>query len=214
MTERVILLHGVWLRAMTLARLARRLERAGYAVERLDYASVLGGSEPAIEALRRRCSACGDERIHFVGHSLGGLVALEALRRHPSLARGRVVCLGSPLRGSRAARVLCGSKSTRWVVGRSGELLCRGVGACTPGTEVGVVAGRMPVGLGFFARLPRPHDGTVAVEETRAEGLSDHCLVPTTHTGLLFSDEAARQTIAFLRTGHFEPAAAGTLRTT
>src|SRR5687768_14997887 len=191
MTEHVVLLHGIWLRGLTLRRLARRLEAAGYTVETLDYPSVLGGPDAAIAALAARCAHCGDDRVHFVGHSLGGLVALEALRRHPELKRGRVVCLGSPLRGSRTARVLHATRATRWVTGRSDALLCDGIEGCTPGAEVGVVAGRKPVGFGFFARLPRPHDGTVAVEETRIDGLADHCLVDTTHSGLLFSREAA-----------------------
>ena len=204
MRERVILLHGVWLRAFTLARLAARLQAAGYEVERIDYASVARGPVAGIAELTRRCARCEAERVHVVGHSLGGLVALEAMRADRSIARGRVVCLGSPLRGSRAARVLASGRATRWMVGRSGELLGRGIERCVDGVEVGVVAGVLPAGIGFFAGLPKPHDGTVALEETRIDGLADHCTVRTTHSGLLFSDEAARQTIAFLRTGRFE----------
>ncbi|HVF35963.1 MAG TPA: alpha/beta fold hydrolase [Candidatus Saccharimonadia bacterium] len=205
MSERVVLLHGVWLRGILMTGLARRLRAAGYDVEVLDYASVFGGPEIATAALVERCRRrAGDERVHVVGHSLGGLVAIEAARRTPGLVDGRIVCLGSPLRGSRAARALASRTATHWVTGRSSEILCSGVGGCVEGTGVGVIAGRMAFGLGsFVAGLPRPHDGTVAVDETRLDGIADHVEVEATHTGLLFSETAARQTIEFLRNGRF-----------
>jgi hypothetical protein len=69
---------------------------------------------------------------------------------------------------------------------------------------VGAIAGRLPIGFGFaFGALTSPHDGTVSVAETELPGLTDHCVVPATHTGLLFSQDAAEQTIAFLRTARF-----------
>src|SRR3569832_2276524 len=98
-TEHVILLHGLWMRAFTLIALRRRLERAGYSVEVFDYASVFGDAEASLELLSSRARSAQNAKIHFVGHSLGGLIALQALQREPELARGRIVCIGSPLRG-------------------------------------------------------------------------------------------------------------------
>jgi pimeloyl-ACP methyl ester carboxylesterase len=160
--------------------------------------------------LARRIARRRGERVHLVGHSLGGLLALESLRALPSLIEGRVVCLGSPLAGSRAARALSAWPATRWITGASRAILCDGIGPCTLETEVGAIAGVMPFGFGgFVAKLPRPNDGTVALDETRIEGLKDHCTVHATHTGLVFSAEAARQVVHFLREGRFEHAAAG-----
>ena len=208
MQERVLLLHGIWLRSLTLTRLAQRLAEAGFAVEKLDYPAVVGGPDAGAEILARRIARRAGERVHLVGHSLGGILALEALRRAPSLVDGRVVCLGSPLAGSRTARALSAWPATRWITGRSREILCSGVGTCVPKTEVGVVAGVMPFGFGgFVTNLPKPHDGTVALDETRIDGLTDHCTVATTHTGLVWSAEAARQVVAFLRDGRFERSA-------
>ncbi|HET8941220.1 MAG TPA: alpha/beta fold hydrolase, partial [Rudaea sp.] len=102
--EHVILLHGLWMRAFTLVALRNRLEHAGFAVELFDYASVMHGIDVEVDRLVQRASAIGGRKVHLVGHSLGGLMALQALQRAPSLTRGRVVCLGSPLRGSAAAR--------------------------------------------------------------------------------------------------------------
>ena len=105
MNEHVILLHGLWMRGFTLAMLRRRLEREGYRVDLFDYASVMSGPNVGVERLLQRVQALKSEKIHFVGHSLGGLIALQALQRAPSLTGGHVVCLGSPLRGSSVARV-------------------------------------------------------------------------------------------------------------
>ena len=83
--------------------------------------------------------------------------------------------------------------------------------ACWQGrAEVGVIAGHVPHGLGaLFGHFEADHDGTVAVAETRLEGLADHVVIAASHSGLLFSAEAASQAAAFLRDGHFMPVAAG-----
>src|SRR5215471_16679277 len=78
MTAHVILLHGVWMRALTLFSLARRLRSAGYSVDVFDYASVFGDVTRTCERLRTRMRDAGTDRVHLVGHSLGGIVALEA----------------------------------------------------------------------------------------------------------------------------------------
>src|ERR1700747_769074 len=77
MSAHVILLHGLWMRAFTLVALRHRLEQASYSVELFDYASVLRGPEVSVEHLLRRAQAARTKQIHFVGHSLGGLIALQ-----------------------------------------------------------------------------------------------------------------------------------------
>ncbi|HRQ63305.1 MAG TPA: alpha/beta hydrolase, partial [Xanthomonadaceae bacterium] len=116
----------------------------------------------------------------------------------------RVVCLGSPLCGSLVARRLGGVRGLRAVLGRSRRLMADGLERWDGNAEVGVIAGSRSVGLGFLAgRIERPHDGTVSVSETRLAGIADHCVIPTTHSGLLFSRAAIAQTLAFLQTGRF-----------
>ena len=202
--EHVILLHGLWMRAFTLMALRHRLERAGYSVDVLDYASVFRDADAGIELLLRRARAVQSAKIHFVGHSLGGVIALQALQREPDLTRGRIVCLGSPLRGSAVARGIAQLPGGAFVIGRNLEILRSGIERWQGRQAVGAVAGRLPIGFGFaVGGLTSPHDGTVSVAETELPGLTDHCVVPATHTGLLFSTEAAEQTIAFLRGGRF-----------
>ncbi len=205
MSERVLLLHGIWMRGFSLWRLRRWLRERGFEPECLEYASILGGTERAVRRIARRVEVLGREGpVHLVGHSLGGLVALEAIRRAPQLPFGRVVCLGSPLNGSRVARRLGDWPGTGRLLGRSGAILLSGIEHWDGLREVGVIAGSLPFGLGaMVGPLARPHDGTVAVAETRLAGISDHRIVPASHTGLLLSREAADLTAGFLHHGRF-----------
>ena len=206
MTEHVILLHGVWMRGLTLFSLARRLRAAGFGVDVFDYASVFGDVEATCERLRTCMRAVDADRVHLVGHSLGGIVALEATRRMKDLPRGHIVCLGPPLKGSSVARIVNGVPGGRLMLGTNRDALVDGIARWDGSRPVGVVAGELPFGLGIsIGALMAPHDGTVAVEETRLGGLADHCTVAATHTGLLFSSAVAELTIGFLRNGRFTP---------
>ena len=200
--ERVLLLHGIWNAKAWLAPLARRLRAGGFEVEVFGYPSVFGGPDVAVPRLIERLR--GSEPLTVLGHSLGGLIALEALRSEPDLPVTRMVCLGSPLRGSDAARGLAGRAWTSPALGRSAGLLQRGFERWEGKTSVGMVAGNVPHGIGrHFARFEGESDGTVSLEETRLPGLADHCVVASSHSGLVFSVDAARQAAHFLNHGRF-----------
>ena len=181
---------------------AGRLAEAGYAPEVFSYPTVGGG--PAV-ALPRLIETLAREPTHVLAHSLGGLVALAALQRESNLPVRRMVCLGSPLCGSAAAAGLAQRALTAASLGRSADLLQRGCGRWDGSAEIGMIAGSSPLGLGrYVGRLDGPSDGTVAVKETRLPGLSDHIVIHASHTGLLFSAEAARQAVGFFQTGQFQ----------
>ncbi len=203
MNDPVLLLHGLWLRGVAMGHFARALKDAGFDAHTFDYASVHGGIDSTIERLHERIRACGDT-AHLVGHSLGGLLALAATQRDPQLTRGRIVCLGSPLLGSATARRLRHVPGGSILLGGSAELLQQGLQRWDGPQQVGVIAGRLPLGMGMLlGGLHGEHDGTVAVAETRLPGIAYHRVIAAAHTGLPFSDEAARLTIAFLRDGCF-----------
>ncbi len=148
--------------------------------------------------------------MHFVGHSLGGLVVLQLLARQPPARAGRVVLLGSPIRGSAAAARLARHPLARRLLGRAPEAgLVAGIGDERDwDREIGMIAGRAPVGLGGpLGGLPRPHDGTVAVEETRAPWLTDHLTLPVSHFSMLFSRRVVAAVCRFLASGRFASAA-------
>jgi hypothetical protein len=197
---RVLLLHGIWMPGASMLRLARRLQVEGFAPTIHAYAGVLHGPDAVLPTLRARLH--GFDAV--VGHSLGGLLTLSALREATDLPIMRVVCLDSPLAGSAAATSLSRHALSAWALGRASNLLQRGVGAWEGAAQVGMIAGKRPMGLGqLFSRFDGPHDGTVAVAETRVEGLSDHVVVSSSHTGLVYSPEAARLAANFLRHGRF-----------
>ncbi|HSR64417.1 MAG TPA: alpha/beta hydrolase [Xanthomonadaceae bacterium] len=204
--RRVVLLHGLWMPGAVMHWLALRLQDAGFATETYSYHGIADGPELAAPGL---VEFIGDADADIVAHSLGGLVALQALCDAPALPVRRVVCLGSPLAGSGAVSGILRWPPAASLFGRSAELLQHGFPCWEGRAEVGVIAGCVPHGLGaLFGHFHGPHDGTVAVEETRLRGLADHVVIDASHSGLLLSEEAAAQTIAFLREGRFRPAAA------
>ncbi|WP_426702226.1 esterase/lipase family protein [Rhodanobacter sp. Col0626] len=207
MSDHVILLHGLWMRGFALAMLHRRLMEAGFRVHRFDYLSVAATQQRILDQLQARMAGLADEAdaVHLVGHSLGGLLALRACLESSALPQGRIVCLGSPLRGSAAARGFAGwGRGGEVLLGHNRELLEQGFERWDGTREVGMIAGRMPLGLGaVLGHFDGDHDGTVAVAETRLPGLSDHCVVEANHTGLLFSQDVARLVADFLHNGQF-----------
>ncbi len=212
---KVLLVHGIWNTRLWLGPFAMRLRAQGFAPELFGYASVFGDPEREAQRLIERLRAhvarsadANDESMPLaglVGHSLGGLVILEALRLAPELPIPSVVCLGSPLCGSRVAAALATRRDPlAHVLGGSAELLQRGCPPWTGSAKVGMIAGTQARGMGgWFADITQPSDGTVTVAETRLPGLADHCLVPASHSGLVLSAAAAEQTSAFLRNGRF-----------
>ena len=203
--SRVLLLHGLLMRSPALLPLSWRLQKSGYLPEFFGYSSLWRTPGEAMERLAMRLYALGPDTVHLVAHSLGGLIALETLSRYQKLPPGRVVCMGSPVAGSAAARGLA-QKGLGVVSGRSGALLRGGLVALPPGRQVGMIAGDRSMGLGkFFNRFDGQNDGTVMVWETRLAGLADHVVVPSSHSGLAFSEQVAGLVANFLDCGRFQP---------
>jgi pimeloyl-ACP methyl ester carboxylesterase len=203
MSGTVVLLHGLWLGGAAMGFLQRHLRADGFEPHVFDYSSMQEGIESASARLREFVGGF-DGTVHLVGHSLGGVLAATIVQRDPGLIDGRIVCLGSPLCGSAASRSFKRLPGGGALLGRSTEFLERGLDRWEGPQELGVVAGRLPIGLGFLlGGLHLPHDGTVSVEETRLAGMADHRVIVAAHTGLVFSDVAARHVGTFLRDGRF-----------
>lgn len=209
--DTVVCLHGFWSHGSGMYLIKRRLETE-YDMRALtfSYPSVRGTLDENAEALADFITRHNDNGVHIVGHSLGGVVALRMLANHPAAPPGRVVCLGSPLTGSRAADFLRRQDWAEPLVGRS---LSKGVIAepasswahsVCAAREVGVIAGVASIGLGqFVAGFDEDNDGTVAVSETRLDGVRDHLLMSVSHNGMLLSRSVVDQTAAFLKRGKF-----------
>lgn len=213
--EAVILLHGIGHTRWNMRPMETALRRAGYETLSLSYPSRRHDIAALSDWLAARIVQSGiwarAARVHFVCHSMGGLVAggyLESRRADiPAKKAGRVVMLGTPHGGSEVADTLCRLKIYQWVFGPAGQELttrARGMRRLTPWYELGIVAGTRawlyPAGLLF---IPGIHDGCVSVESTRLPGQKDHLSVPVLHGFMSWSPAIQRQTIHFLQNGQF-----------
>ena len=144
--------------------------------------------------------------LHFVGHSLGGLVIHRFLERFPEQPPGRVVFLGTPSVASRAAEHAARFAPIAHLMGRSvaEELLQPRERRWTHGNPLGIVAGTQRIGFGqLLAHFREDNDGTIAVSETRMPGATDHIVLPVSHLAMLVSPRVAQETGLFLTQGHF-----------
>ena len=205
MQETVVLVHGVLMTGRVMAVLARRLKGCGYRTALFDYPTRRCSIRENAQSLVRYVEGLGTGRVHLVGHSMGGMLILYALQANPGIPPGRVVVMGTPVRGSGVAKRLCRFGPGRWLLGASAEEgLLDAVPEWTYGREIGVIAGAMPVGFGMaLGGLDGRHDGTVGVAETCFERATDTLVVNASHTSLVLSGKVADQACNFLRHGRF-----------
>ena len=205
--EAVVLVHGLWVHGLVMGLLRRRIARCGYRALAYSYPSMRLTIAENVERLARYLRELRASRVNLVGHSMGGLIVLHALENATGFTPGRIVLTGTPVAGCHAARRLARLPGGRTALGRCMPGWMESA-ACAmgDGREIGVIAGRMPVGIGRVVApdLQRPCDGVVSVAETRFPAMRDHIVLNVSHTGILFSRGVARQICAFLRTGAFE----------
>jgi len=203
----VVFVHGLWMTGRESLLLRRRLERDfDLQVCVFRYPSVAGTMADITERLQRFVSELRPQRLHLVGHSLGGLVIYRFLERFPDQAPGRVVFLGTPCVASQAAVHAARLAPLARLIGRpvAEELLRPCDRRWAFDRELGIIAGTLSLGLGqLFARFHEPCDGTIAVSETRMPGATDHLTLPVSHMGMLVSARVAHETGTFLQQGRF-----------
>jgi pimeloyl-ACP methyl ester carboxylesterase len=214
----VVYVHGLWLNGWESLLLRQRLSRQlNCTTLSFRYASVGTGLEENVRALAEFLGGTRADTLHLVGHSMGGSVILDLFEGTAArgadvvlrLPPGRIVLLGSPVRGSRAARNLSQFPLGRRMLGLTAHeaLLPERDRQWRGERELGIIAGTLPVGFGrFIGSFGGPSDGTVLVEETQVPGATQHISMRTTHSGMLYSAVIARQIAAFLRDGRFAAA--------
>jgi hypothetical protein len=205
----VVYVHGLWLTGVEGGVLRKRLSRVLSARTAVfSYPSVRRDITANAAALLDFLVRLRANKLHLIGHSLGGLVILKAFESAvaTSLPPGRIVLLGSPLLGSRTAQRVAALPFGRAILGKAvrEELLSARERYWHGPRELGVIAGDLRVGLGrLLGRHDSASDGTVFLDETRLEGANDHLILRVSHTGLPFSREVAQQAGAFLANGRF-----------
>jgi pimeloyl-ACP methyl ester carboxylesterase len=204
----VVYVHGLWMVGAEGQLLRRRLRHeCGLDLHTFHYSSVRTPLGQIVEALGAMLQQLPGRQVHLLGHSLGGLIILECLRRHRIERPGRVVLLGSPLLGCRTAARLGRLGLARPLLGRAvcEQLLAPQPRRWTSERELGVISGSMPLGFGRLVtlRFGEENDGTIAVSETRIPGAKAYLTLPVSHLGLLFSSRVAREAGGFFQHGRF-----------
>ena len=218
-THCVVLLHGIGGFALLLKSMELSLEEQGYFVANVTYSSLADPIESlAVEAVEEglgKCAAQGLSRIHFVTHSMGGILVRQYLSQESIEGLERVVMLAPPNQGSRFADYLGDSPLGKVYepdalaqLGTGEESVPRRLEA--PDFELGVIAGTRNLRKLIPGTPSEPSDGVVTIEETRAPGMKDFLLAPATHTTIVWNDEVQRQTAHFLRNGQFDQPREGT----
>lgn len=208
----VILLHGLARTPQSMLKMAKRLQHAGYVTCNLGYPStrypIQTLAQEYVLPWVQHCLVEAGAPVHFVTHSLGGIMVRVLRRIDPHLPVGRVVMLGPPNQGSELV-----DRMRDWVVfrrlnGPTGQQLGTDP-ASIPNTlgpadfELGVIAGNKPLLEPFKGYIAGASDGKVSVASTRLLGMQDHLILPVTHALMMRDDEVIRQTLCFLQTGAF-----------
>ena len=209
----VVLLHGLARTAHSMERMQQALIEAGFETANIAYPSrEKSVEELANSAIPQGLAACrgrpGVARIHFVTHSLGGILVRQYLSEHTIDDLGRVVMLGPPNQGSEAVEGLGGVPGFDWLNGPAGRQLGKGAGSVPlqlgpADFELGIIAGNRSIDPITSSVLENPDDGRVSVADTRLEGMDDFIVVEHSHAFMMQMREPIELTVRFLKTGSF-----------
>lgn len=208
--DSVILLHGLARSDRSMKKLEQALLNKGYSVHNVSYASTRKNIERlAEEAIGPTLKLCSKEhRLHFVTHSLGGILVRQYLSHHEIENLGRVVMLGPPNQGSEVVDKLRNFPGFHFINGDAGLELGTGessvprkLGAAN--FDLGIIAGTRSINLILSQMISGPDDGKVSVANTRLEGMHDHLELPVTHPFMMRNTRVIEQVIHYLETGSF-----------
>ena len=208
----VVLLHGLARVSNSMGELETKLIRAGFSVANINFQSRKHQIDfLSYDAVSRGINECFENnpvKVHFITHSLGGILVRHFFKEHSLVNLGRVVMLGPPNQGSELVDRLKSFPGFS-LLGPAGKALGTDVDSIPRklgpiSFELGVIAGtRNITPLGFFW-LDRPNDSVVTVESTKVEGMSEHISLPVTHTLMMRNNTVIDHSINFLKSGHFK----------
>lgn len=209
--ETVILLHGLARSHGSMRKLEVALQKAGYSTININYPSTGAdidtlSSQTLTKALNRCLSS---DKVHFVTHSLGGILLRYYLQRHSIPKLGRVVMLAPPNQGSDIARWLSPYRLFTKLLGPAAAELSSDssstVSRLGPANfELGIIAGTRPFNPLFTLCLDKPNDGTITISDSKLSGMTDHISLPATHSFIMRNKQVISQTRYFLEKGRFK----------
>jgi pimeloyl-ACP methyl ester carboxylesterase len=210
--DHLVLLHGLGRSAGSMRVLENRFEELGYRVTNVDYPGRFHGIPDLAEKIAGTLDPlCADQsaKVHFITHSMGGILLRYHMKHRGCPAFGRAVMLAPPNQGTELVDLLGEGELFRWATGPAAQELGTGSGSVLGELgpvdfELGVIAGNAPIPVSS-ALIPGEDDGIVSVESTRVEGMKDHLVVPSTHSFLMNSETVIEQARHFIETGAFRP---------
>jgi triacylglycerol lipase len=210
----VILLHGMGRSRRSMSKMAGHLADRGYTVVNLDYSSTAADIETlssgvVAEAVETCRSKNPEAPVHFVTHSLGGILVRHYLQTHALPPGSRVVMLSPPNRGSEVADLLKDFFLYRWIMGPAGQQLGTSADALPNrlgpvDVPVGIITGDHSLEPWFSSRVPGPDDGKVSVARARLPEMADFLVVHRSHGFIMNGPEVIEQTVHFLKHGMFK----------
>ncbi|MBT3754738.1 MAG: hypothetical protein HOG24_00510 [Candidatus Cloacimonetes bacterium] len=209
--ESVILLHGLGDVKLSMLKLEIALKEEGYTTKNIGYSSngetIESLAEKELSEIVERYKKIGFDKIHFVTHSMGGLIVRCYLQDHELPEGSRIVMLSPPNKGSEVADHFKESKLYNLIVGDVGQELATDSNILSELKqiipEIGIIAGDKSTNSYFSKIIPGEDDGRVAVDNTKLIEMKDFMIVHSTHLTIKYNDEVIRQTVFFLQNGKF-----------
>ncbi|MFZ1342708.1 esterase/lipase family protein [Thiothrix eikelboomii] len=207
MTEKILLLHGLWLHPLAMRWMQQQFSAAGYETIAPVYHSISNNSAKNVSLIYEAVQqlVLPVERLHIVAHSLGGILALQMLSCHPELPPGSLITLGTPVKGSLIAQRLAKYRLFRPLIGHSFEQGLDGQGLPKVlARQWGMLAGNKPIGVGrLLGGIADVNDGVVALAETYHPAQTEHRILPLSHSSMLFSGLVVQECLSFIQKGRF-----------
>jgi pimeloyl-ACP methyl ester carboxylesterase len=207
----VILLHGMARSSQSMNKIEKALLREGYQVINIDYPSTSANIETLTEQIFESLEPQirNASKVHFVTHSLGGIILRQHLEKHDIANLGRVVMLAPPSRGSEVTDKLGSTFLYQWINGPAGNQLGTGTDSLPlrlkdPDFELGIIAGDRSINPILSMLIPGPNDGKVSLARVKPSRYTDYIQLHVTHACMMWNRAVIDQTRHFLKHGAFE----------
>ena len=200
--EAVVFIHGIWMKGFELLYLSRKIKKSGYQTYHFHYPSLFKTPAQNAERLNRFLLSINEPVIHLVAHSLGGIVALHLLNQYKQNRLGKVIMLGTPIKGSAAAKNINQRWWLKWLLGKSrAQGLLGGIPHWPGDQDIYMIAGNKGLGMGkvlAYRAMQKESDGTVNLDETQAGFLKQHSIFPYSHFSMLWANKVVQKIIEIL----------------